>query len=444
MARRATDREPEAMPHPTDGTSAPVRRAPYSDNPEVGTRGLRTQQRILDAALQVFGESGYERSTLDRIGQLAGCSRVSIYQYFSGKDDVFRHLAGQVARQMRASAEALAPLTADADGWAALRAWVVRYSDIHARYEAVFRAFGAASQSDAGLAGGSARAGERNIAVFQSKLATTTLPPRQLEPVVSLLMASVDAHPRHRHDPPRRRSRTSTPRTGWPTPSPMSCTGRSSACAPTSTPGRRAVTSRRAPDRRRRSTDGCSSEPGELELEATQPGRRALASLLEVGQDVIVGRGYHGTRVDDVVAAAGVSHGAFYRYFENKDELVQVIAVRSLRAVSGALAEVPSPGDRTALRRWLRHYNAVHAAEGAMIRVWVEAVDDPMRRRPRRDVRLGAAAAGPRPARSRVRRRRHRWRRAPRRARGLRLARAQPVEVDAALHVVEHGFLGLE
>ena len=40
-----------------------------------------------------FGEHGYERSTIERISQLAGCSRVSFYQYFSGKEDVFRHLA---------------------------------------------------------------------------------------------------------------------------------------------------------------------------------------------------------------------------------------------------------------------------------------------------------------------------------------------------------------
>ena len=55
----------------------------------------------------------------------------------------------------------------------------------------VFRAFGPATQSDDALAGGSERAGARNIAVFQSKLATTTFPPRQLDPIVSLLLAGV-------------------------------------------------------------------------------------------------------------------------------------------------------------------------------------------------------------------------------------------------------------
>ena len=442
MARRSTNTGAEATAPPSDGTSAPTRRAPYSDNPEVGTRGLRTQQRILDAALQVFGESGYERSTLDRIGQLAGCSRVSIYQYFSGKDDVFRHLAGQVARQMRASAEALAPLTGDADGWAALRAWVIRYSDIHARYEAVFRAFGAASQSDANLAGGSARAGERNLAVFQSKLATTTLPPRQLEPVVALLMAGV--------------TRTLDTASILGAALPDVYTRDRVADAVADVVHRSLFGVRPEVNARPRNNEPAPSlrigatfttlfeRTGELEREATQPGRRALASLLQVGQDVIVGRGYHGTRVDDVVAAAGVSHGAFYRYFENKDELVQVIAVRSLRAVSEALAEVPPAGDRAALRRWLRHYNALHAAEGAMIRVWVEAVDDPMR-----DDRAAIFDWGRRQLARLLR------------DRGfgdvavdslvlLAVLEAfgsrerEPVEVDAAVHVVEHGFLGLK
>src|SRR6476659_9095761 len=105
-------------PHP-DGVVTVVRRAPFSDNPRVGARGLRTQQRILDAALRAFGEEGYHACSIDRIAKLAECSRVSFYQYFANKEDVFRHLAGQVARQVSASTEALDPLTADAPGWVA-------------------------------------------------------------------------------------------------------------------------------------------------------------------------------------------------------------------------------------------------------------------------------------------------------------------------------------
>src|SRR3954452_8072711 len=121
-----------------DSAVAVVRRAPFSDNPQVGVRGQRAQQRILDAALRAFGEEGYHGCSIDRITKLAECSRVSFYQYFANKEDVFSQLAGQVARQVSASTEALDPLTPGAAGWEAMRAWVTRYAAIHARYEPVF------------------------------------------------------------------------------------------------------------------------------------------------------------------------------------------------------------------------------------------------------------------------------------------------------------------
>ena len=103
---------------PPDMPPEVVRRAPFADNPQVGARGQRTQQRILDAALEVFGESGYHECGIDSIATRAGCSRAAFYQYFSSKEDVFRHLAGQVARQLDASHEALEPLRADRGGLA--------------------------------------------------------------------------------------------------------------------------------------------------------------------------------------------------------------------------------------------------------------------------------------------------------------------------------------
>src|SRR5919201_2965209 len=99
-----------------DGSVVVVRRAPFSDNPRVGARGQRTQQRILDAALVAFGEQGYHACSIDRITKVARCSRVSFYQYFASKEEVFRQLAGQVARQLMASTEALDPLTPDGEG----------------------------------------------------------------------------------------------------------------------------------------------------------------------------------------------------------------------------------------------------------------------------------------------------------------------------------------
>src|SRR5690348_5955707 len=121
---------PRTTPERLDGGVAVVRRAPFSGNPQVGARGQRTQQRILDAALRAFGEEGFHGCSIDRITKLAPCSRVSFYQYFASKEGVFRHLAEQVARQLSASTEMLDPLTPDREGWAALRAWVGRYVEI--------------------------------------------------------------------------------------------------------------------------------------------------------------------------------------------------------------------------------------------------------------------------------------------------------------------------
>src|SRR5580698_8704109 len=150
-----------------------TRRAPFSDNPRVGARGQRTRQRILDAALQLFGDEGFHQSSIARITKQANCSRVSFYQYFSGKEDVFSSLAGQVSRQISASTEAIDPLTPDAAGREGLRAWVGRYGDIHARYGPIFRAFPVAVEEDDGLHAGAERLRDQNVARIRAKLSTS-------------------------------------------------------------------------------------------------------------------------------------------------------------------------------------------------------------------------------------------------------------------------------
>jgi AcrR family transcriptional regulator len=384
MASRQTNSDPELpltvdnddrLPDGAPGSVA--RRAPFSPNPLVGARGQRTQQRILDAALQVFGEEGYHESGIDRITKVAGCSRASFYQYFAGKEDVFRHLAGRVARQLSASIEVLGPLTSGADGWETKRAWVGRYADIYERYEPVFQAFQAAADSDEAIAGAAARAGERNVAGIRSRLATTTLPPRQLDPVIALLLECV----------PRAFADARIARSVTPDPYAEDRIGDAlTDIAHRTLFGRRPevnVHPPAGPDRHPTlefspvMQAALQEEPAGPELNAA--GRRTLQALMESGRDMFVARGYHRSRIDDLVAAAGVSHGAFYRYFESKDQFVHVLAVRAIRTVSTAFAGIPDastldgPAGRTSLRRWLRRYNASQAAEAAMIRVWVDA-----------------------------------------------------------------------
>ena len=74
------------------------------------------------------------------------------------------------------------------------------------------------------------------------------------------------------------------------------------------------------------------------------------------------------------MAAAGVSHGTFYQYFKNKNDLAHVLVLDAMRPLASAFAGMPvMPGAPGELRGWLRIYNARHVDEAAMIRVWVDA-----------------------------------------------------------------------
>jgi AcrR family transcriptional regulator len=104
----------------------------------------------------------------------------------------------------------------------------------------------------------------------------------------------------------------------------------------------------------------------------------ARAALLGAARGVLVARGFHGTRVDDIVEAAGVSHGAFYRYFKSKDDIAHLLAAQAMRTVSATFTGMPdlgedSPATRKVLRRWLRAYHEAQSHETAMIRIWVDA-----------------------------------------------------------------------
>jgi AcrR family transcriptional regulator len=365
-----TERETAATIAVREDAEPVLRRAPFSDNPRVGARGQRTRQRILDAALLLFGEEGFNQCSIGRISERASCSRVSFYQYFSGKEDVFSSLAGQVARQISASTEAIDPLTPDADGWDGLRAWVGRYGDIHARYGPIFQALPAALEDDDDLTAAVVRLRDQSVARIRSKLSTVDLSPRQIDPLLALLLACL--------------ARTLDDAATLRAVAPDEYTRERVEVAITdvmhrSLFGRSAVNLRAVPRPHPPRVPFGPVVRDMLEKEeAIQTGSEtpaALRALVEHGRDVFVERGYHATRVDDLAAAAGVSHGVFYRYFENKDELAIVLTVQAMRAVADAFVEVPDLTSQNGqeLRRWLRRYNTAQSGEAAMIRVWVGA-----------------------------------------------------------------------
>jgi len=130
-------------------------------------------------------------------------------------------------------------------------------------------------------------------------------------------------------------------------------------------------------------TDGTPGRPGApaqgRELRAR--GQRTLRRLLDAGVEVFASRGFHAARVDDIVKAAATSHGTFYLYFANKEDLFAALVADVADQISALAAELepigPDEEGRRALRSWLAAFTELYERYGPIIRTWTEAEVEP-------------------------------------------------------------------
>ena len=99
---------------------------------------------------------------------------------------------------------------------------------------------------------------------------------------------------------------------------------------------------------------------------APDVGRRPPSLLLEAAADLFAERGYAGTRLDDVAAAAHVTKPIVYRHFESKKALYLALLARHERDLSGftergAVLHGTEPREqmlRAVLDEWLDYVRA--------------------------------------------------------------------------------------
>ena len=105
-------------------------------------------------------------------------------------------------------------------------------------------------------------------------------------------------------------------------------------------------------------------------------GRKTMRRLLDAGMRVFADRGFHAARVDDIVRAARTSHGTFYLYFTNKEDLLRALATEcglELSALAGTLGPVgPDDEGYAELRAFLGRFFATYRRYGPVIRAWME------------------------------------------------------------------------
>ena len=107
-------------------------------------------------------------------------------------------------------------------------------------------------------------------------------------------------------------------------------------------------------------------------------GQRTRQRLLDAGATVFAERGYHTARVDDVVRAAATSHGTFYLYFANKEELFSALAAEVVAETTALADEFPALDGADAgpaLHAWIDRFADLTDRSGAVVRAWADSGD---------------------------------------------------------------------
>jgi AcrR family transcriptional regulator len=107
--------------------------------------------------------------------------------------------------------------------------------------------------------------------------------------------------------------------------------------------------------------------------------------ILDAARRCFSRNGFHATSMQDVIAEAGLSVGAVYRYFKSKDELRIAVAEATVRGVVEELSEVaehePALPPAEAMERVVALLEPRVAGPDSVARVaiqaWAEALRDP-------------------------------------------------------------------
>jgi AcrR family transcriptional regulator len=82
---------------------------PTAPATQLTPKGERTREHVLDTALSLFIERGYDATTMREIAAAAECSLGLTYRYFARKEDLVLALYWRTAEQQEAYVHSLAP-----------------------------------------------------------------------------------------------------------------------------------------------------------------------------------------------------------------------------------------------------------------------------------------------------------------------------------------------
>jgi AcrR family transcriptional regulator len=341
----------------------------------VGERGARTRQRIVEETLRLFESQGFHATSVDSIAKAAGTSRSTLYQYFESKEQIFVELLDECGSALMRVVRRIGPLGPTRLGFDNLHWWLGEWAYVYDKYATMFVQWASVDTPGTSvrpLVTGFTHSYNSRIARRLESSGVTGLAPVDAAVAMTSIVHRFNYF-RHMGLVPHRFTADQlldglavfvqlilfpdTPLDVFDlVEQPVSPTRRAAASVPVND------ASAQLPDR----------------LAGLRP--RAAATvrrLLDAGALLFADRGYHGTGVDDVVGEAGFARGTFYKYFDEKlDLLLQLTreCATEMRVLIDefALIDPPSAAGPAQLRDWLAAYLPFQARYLGIMRAWLE------------------------------------------------------------------------
>jgi AcrR family transcriptional regulator len=355
-----------------------TRRTSYGPkSPVIGQRGARTRQRLLDIALRQFADNGFHATLVDDIAREAGVSRATFYQYFDSRDQVVVELVEECGGALMRVVRRLGPLSATSTGYDNVHWWLGEWAYVYDKYATIFVEWAHIDGPQTPLRPMIVRFVENYTTQLAGRLAQATFAGLEPAAIALALQTMIERFNYYRL----------TQQTGA-TDSEMLDT--LAICVQRllfpSTPESAYTTTDEAPlaaasrvslaDRRSAGPDTADGFDPTRFATMSDAGRASIEQLVAAGAEVFAASGYPGSSVDQILATAGLSRRTFYKYFDNRLDLLLMVSDRCAAHVAElaeAFEAVARAGDREdVVRDWVASVVRFANSEGGILRIWLE------------------------------------------------------------------------
>ncbi|MGD9704587.1 MAG: TetR/AcrR family transcriptional regulator [Acidimicrobiia bacterium] len=347
----------------------------------MGTRGAKTRQQIVEAALRCFTERGFHATSVDDIATLAETSRATLYQYFESKEAIFIELMDESGGALSRVTRRLGRLGPHAEGYDNLHWWLGEWSWVFDRYAAMFIEWANVSSAKAPLRPKLIQFVDLHTAKFNAVLESSGYDGEDptAASLLTLALANRFNYIRHVYRPGLSESvllgslATAIQLFLFPdTPAAVLAAGPLSADRtpsggvrpPIAAIGPLATLPPRNSIERPTRFEGLSPQSA-----------RTVRQLVDAAGRVFAASGYDAANIDQIVTEAGLARGTFYRYFSDKLELITMLSDEAASVMSPLFVEFERFAERrdpAELRDWLRRFRAVQQRYAGVMRAWTE------------------------------------------------------------------------